>query len=292
MTDMTRTLELPLTYSIDSASSATSLSRRELLTSLAVLPVGVGAGLLSSNAVSADAGVLANVKALTFDVFGTVVDWRSSIIREGQLLSAAKGFDVDWAEFADRWRSGYGPAMNKVRTGELPWTKIDDLHRLILDELVVEFGINGLSEAEMDHFNKAWHRLSPWPDTVAGLNRLKTKFVITTLSNGNVSLLTNMAKNAGMPWDAVLSAELSGHYKPDPEAYLKAADLLSLRPDQVMMVAAHPGDLRAAARTGLRTAYVIRPLERGPGRPVNLNPDGEFDFTATDFLDLARQLGA
>jgi 2-haloacid dehalogenase len=292
MTDMTKASELPFSYSIDSTCSATSPSRREFLTSLAILPVGVGAGLLSSNTFSADAGVLANVKALTFDVFGTVVDWRSSIIREGQLLSAAKGFDVDWPEFADHWRSGYGPAMNKVRTGELPWTKIDDLHRLILDELVVEFGIDGLSEAEMDHFNKAWHRLSPWADTVAGLNRLKTKFVITTLSNGNVSLLTNMAKNAGMPWDAVLSAELSGHYKPDPEAYLKAADLLSLRPDEVMMVAAHPGDLRAAARTGLRTAYVIRPLERGPGRPVNMNPDGEFDFTATDFLDLARQLGA
>jgi len=292
MTDMTKASELPLSYSIDSTCSATFPSRREFLTSLAILPVGVGAGLLSSNTFSADAGVLANVKALTFDVFGTVVDWRSSIIREGQLLSAAKGFDVDWPEFADHWRSGYGPAMNKVRTGELPWTKIDDLHRLILDELVVEFGIDGLSEAEMDHFNKAWHRLSPWADTVAGLNRLKTKFVITTLSNGNVSLLTNMAKNAGMPWDAVLSAELSGHYKPDPEAYLKAADLLSLRPDEVMMVAAHPGDLRAAARTGLRTAYVIRPLERGPGRPVNMNPDGEFDFTATDFLDLARQLGA
>ena len=149
-----------------------------------------------------------------------------------------------------------------------------------------------MNEAELDHFNKAWHRLIPWPDTVAGLNRLKTKYVITTLSNGNVSLLTNMAKNAGLPWDAVLSAELAKHYKPDPEAYLTAADLLSLPPEQVMMVAAHPGDLRAAARVGLRTAYVIRPLERGPGREVDRNEDREFDYTAHDFVDLARKLGA
>jgi len=266
--------------------------RRQLLKTMAVLPIGLGLGLASTVSKASESDILRNIKALTFDVFGTVVDWRASIIREGQLLSANKGFEVDWPVFADRWRSGYGPAMNKVRTGELPWTKIDDLHRMILDDLVVEFGLNGLSEEELDHFNKAWHRLSPWPDTVAGLNRLKTRFIITTLSNGNVSLLTNMAKNAGLPWDAVLSAELSGHYKPDPEAYLKAVDLLSLAPEQVMMVAAHPGDLRAAARVGLRTAYVIRPLERGPGRPVNRNPDGEFDYTANDFLDLARQLGA
>jgi len=245
-----------------------------------------------SQLANAQPSVADSVQALVFDVFGTVVDWRASIIREGQLLAARKGYEIDWGEFADRWRSGYGPAMNKVRTGELPWTKIDDLHRMILDELVLEFGLTGMTEAELDHFNRAWHRLSPWPDTVAGLNRLKTKYIITTLSNGNVSLLTNMAKNAGLPWDAVLSAELAGHYKPDPEAYLKAADLLSLQPQQVLMVAAHPGDLRAAARTGLRTAYVIRPLERGPGRPVDRNPDGEFDCTAEDFLDLARQLGA
>lgn len=273
-------------------NSLNSLNRRKFLEQLAVIPLGLGIGMLPMVANGANSGVAANIKALTFDVFGTVVDWRGSIIREGQILAANKGFDVDWAEFADRWRSGYGPAMNRVRTGELPWTKIDDLHRMILDELIKEYKLNGLSESEIVHFNEAWHRLSPWPDTVAGLNKLKTKFVITTLSNGNISLLTYMAKNGGLPWDAILSAELSGHYKPDPEAYLKAADLLSLKPEQVMMVAAHPGDLRAAARTGLRTAYVIRPLERGPGRPVNRNPDGEFDYTANDFNDLAYQLGA
>lgn len=269
-------------------SASPVIQRRRLLQSLALLPI-TATPAFSSRAQSAPAS---RIKALTFDVFGTVVDWRGSIIREGELLAARKGYEVDWGEFADRWRAGYGPAMNRVRNGELPWTKIDDLHRMILDELVLEFGLNDLSESELAEFNRAWHRLSPWPDSVAGLNRLKTRFVITTLSNGNVSLLTNMAKNTGLPWDAILSAELAGHYKPDPEVYLKAADLLSLQPEQVMMVAAHPGDLRGAARTGLRTAYVIRPLERGPGRPANTNPDGEFDYTATDFLDLARQLGA
>lgn len=272
-------------------SNVNKFPRRCFLKSLAIMPPGIGLGLLSAPLALAQNSVANSVKALTFDVFGTVVDWRSSLIREGQLLSAEKGFDVDWAEFADRWRGGYGPAMNRVRSGELPWTKIDDLHRLVLDELVEEFNLSGLSEAELDHFNKAWHRLIPWPDTVGGLNRLKTKYIIATLSNGNVSLLTNMAKNAGLPWDTVLSAELARHYKPDPEAYLTAADLLSLPPEQVMMVAAHPGDLRAAARAGLRTAYVIRPLER-PGREVDRNEDGEFDYTATDFVDLARKLGA
>ena len=267
-------------------------SRRQFLRQLSLLPVGLGIGVLPLLSDAADNSVANSVKALTFDVFGTVVDWHGSIIREGQLLAANKGYDVDWEKFAISWRAGYGPAMNKVRNGEMPWTKIDDLHRMILDDLVEEYNLTGMSEAELVHFNEAWHRLSPWPDTVSGLNKLKSKYVITTLSNGNVSLLTHMAKNGGLPWDAILSAELSGHYKPDPEAYLKAADLLSLKPEQVMMVAAHPSDLRAAARTGLKTAYVIRPLERGPGRPINRNPDGEFDYTAEDFNDLARQLGA
>lgn len=270
----------------------TSVERRNFLKTLTIIPAGIGLGVLPSSLALSQDSVANSVKALTFDVFGTVVDWRSSIIREGQLLSANKGFDIDWAEFADRWRGGYGPAMARVRSGELPWTKIDDLHRLILNDLVAEFGLTGLTEIELDHFNKVWHRLIPWPDTVGGLNRLKTKYVITTLSNGNVSLLTNMAKNAGLPWDAVLSAELAKHYKPEPEAYLVAAELLSLSPEQVMMVAAHPSDLRAASRAGLRTAYVIRPLERGPGGTVDRNEDGEFDYTADGFMDLARKLGA
>ena len=232
------------------------------------------------------------VKALIFDVFGTVVDWRGSVIREGELLSARKGYVVDWAAFADRWRAGYGPSMNRVRNGEIPWTPLDQLHRMILDELVVEFGLDGMSEAELEDFNRVWHRLMPWPDTVAGLYRLKSRYVIATMSNGNVSLLLNMAKHAGLPWDTILSAELSGHYKPDPEAYLKAAELLGLPPEQVLMVAAHPSDLRAAATQGFRTAYVYRPLERGAERPVTEDRDTPFDIRAADFIELARQLGA
>lgn len=265
------------------------LSRRTFILGLSVAPLIHSLNLRSSAASGFDQN---SIKALTFDVFGTVVDWRGSIIREGQQLAARKGYAVDWGKFADAWRSGYGPAMNKVRSGEMPWTTIDVLHRHILDELIIEFGLSGLSETERVDFNNAWHRLSPWQDTVAGLQRLKSHFIITTLSNGNVSLLTNMAKNANLPWDTVLSAELAGHYKPDPRAYLKAAELLDLEPREILMVATHPSDLRAAATTGLRTAYVIRPLERGAGKPINRNPDGDFDIIAEDFLDLAQQLGA
>ena len=232
------------------------------------------------------------MQALVFDVFGTVADWRGTIIREGNQLNARKGYEVDWGEFADRWRSGYGPAMNQVRNGELPWTKLDDLHRMVLDELIVEFGLTDMSESEIQHLNRVWHRLTPWPDAIAGLTRLREKYTIAPLSNGNVSLLLNMAKNAGLPFDTILSAELSRHYKPDPEAYLKAAELFSLRPEQVMLVAAHPSDLRGAARAGLRTAYVHRPMERGPERPTIAPARDEFDLFADDFIDLAEQLGA
>lgn len=230
------------------------------------------------------------IKALTFDVFGTVVDWRSSIIRDGMRLGKGKGLDVDWSAFADAWRAGYGPAMHRVRQGELPWTKIDDLHRMILDEILGQFEIDNLSEDEKVALNDVWHRLDPWPDAVGGLLRLKSKFVIATLSNGNVSLLTHMAKYGGLPWDCILSAELAHHYKPDPETYLTAASLLSCQPGEVMMVAAHQGDLRAAAKVGLKTAFVARPLEHGPNADIDLTPDPNFDYIAQDFHDLANQL--
>jgi 2-haloacid dehalogenase len=181
--------------------------------------------------------------------------------------------------------------MSRVRSGELPWTRIDDLHRMILDDLLVEFSITGLTEAEVDHLNRVWHRLTPWPDSVVGLYRLKSRYLISTLSNGNVSLLTNMAKNAGLPWDCVLSAELAGHYKPDPEVYLKAAELLDLPPSRIMMVAAHRGDLSAAKDVGLKTALVHRPLEYGPDRDVDLSADPRFDHSAMSFIELAEQLG-
>jgi 2-haloacid dehalogenase len=234
---------------------------------------------------------IATVKALTFDVFGTVVDWRSTIIREGTAFGATHGLKVDWARFADAWRGGYQPAMARVRRGELPWTNIDTLHRLILDELLVKFDMTGLSEDDKDHLNRVWHRLAPWPDSVAGLTRLRTRFIIATLSNGNVALLTNMAKHSGLPWDCILSAELARHYKPDPEAYQTAASLLGLQPAQVMMVAAHKNDLRAAQAVGLQTAFVPRPLEFGPERTVDTTPEATFDVHASDFCDLARQLG-
>ena len=274
-----------------------TLERREFLSvggaSIAGAAIGGGEGVGLLDRTLPEERVqeaLAGVEAMTFDVFGTVVDWRTSIIREGQVLSLEKGFYLDWESFADAWRSGYGPAMNRVRTGELPWLKIDQLHRMILDDLLVEYDFPAMSEVEIDHLNRVWHRLIPWPDTVRGLGRLKAKFVLATLSNGNVSLLTSMAKNAGLPWDVILSAELSGHYKTDPEVYIKAAELLSLPHERVMMVAAHKGDLRAAGALGFKTAYVPRPLEYGPDREIDMTPDPAFDVNATDFLDLATQL--
>ena len=232
-----------------------------------------------------------DIKALGFDVFGTVVDWRTSVAREAEAVGRAKGIDVDWTAFAVAWRKLYQPQMQRVRSRELPWTKLDDLHRMSLDRLIVEFGLKGLSEEETDHLNRAWHRLDPWPDAVPGLTRLKTRYALTTLSNGNVALMVNMAKRAGLPWDAILGAEPTRHYKPDPEAYLGTADYLGVRPDQLMLVAAHNGDLAAASKVGLRTAFVPRPKEHGPGQTRDLTPDGAWDFVATDFEDLARQLG-
>lgn len=231
------------------------------------------------------------IRALAFDVFGTVVDWRSSVIRELAEFGSRNGVSADWARFADEWRAGYVPAMDRVRRGALPWTRLDDLHRGRLVELLAGAGIT-VGDSEIDELNRAWHRLDPWPDAVAGLTRLKRRFVITTLSNGNVSLLTNMAKRAGLPWDCVLSAEIFVHYKPDREAYLGCAQILDVAPDELMLVAAHPSDLRAAAGAGLRTGYVHRPLEQGPQRTPPRPEAGEFDVSADDFQDLAAQLGA
>jgi len=275
-----------------------TLERREFLSvggatiAGAAIGGGEGVGLLDRTLPHEEIQeTLADVEAMTFDVFGTVVDWRSSIIREGEQLTVRTGIEVDWPRFADAWRAGYGPAMRRVRSGELPWTRIDDLHRMILDGLIPEFGLTALDEAARDDLNRVWQRLSPWPDTVSGLTRLRTRYVLASLSNGNVALLVNMAKHSGLPWDAVLSAELAHQYKPDPEVYLTAADLLGLEPEQVMMVAAHKGDLRAAAALGFKTAYVPRPLEYGPDREIDTTPDPSFDVNATDFNGLADRLG-
>jgi 2-haloacid dehalogenase len=226
-----------------------------------------------------------------FDVFGTVVDWRGSIIREARLAGRGRGISADWETFADAWRAGYRPAMDRVRRAELPWVKLDTLHRMILDELLERFSLR-LSEREKRDLNAAWHRLKPWPDAVRGLTRLKRRYCIGTLSNGNVGLLVDMARYAGLPWDCVLSAELFKRYKPDPEVYRGAVELLGLAPREVMLVAAHKDDLAAARRCGLKTAFVRRPLEHGPAAKLDLADDPRCTVNADDFIDLARRLGA
>ena len=231
------------------------------------------------------------VKAMTFDIFGTVADWRGSIVREGRDVWAVKGVDVDWETFADDWRAGYEPAMRRVRTGDLPWMNIDALHRLILDDLLARYRITGLSEDEKDRLNRVWHRLNPWPDVASGLTRLRSRAIVAALSNGNVALLVNMARHGGLCWDCVLSSELAKHYKPDPEVYQTAAALLGLEPHQVMMVAAHNGDLKGAQTVGFRTAFVHRPREYGPDQATDLVPDPSIDVVAEDFNELADRLG-
>jgi 2-haloacid dehalogenase len=221
-----------------------------------------------------------------------VVDWRGSIIREAASLGTRHGIVADWEGLADAWRAGYQPAMQRVRTGALPWMTIDALHRLILDDLLPQFGLDALGQDDIDHLNRAWHRLDPWPDAVPGLARLKTRFIVTPLSNGNFSLLTRLAKRARLPWDCIVSAELFRRYKPDPETYLGTAGLLDIAPAELMLVACHPDDLRAARAVGCRTGYVPRPLEFGPGRPPPRVEDAEFDVVAKDFIELAERLGA
>ncbi len=229
-------------------------------------------------------------RALLFDVFGTVVDWRGSIIREARRVGRAKGVRADWGDFADAWRAGYAPAMDRVRRGTLPWQTIDALHRRILDRLLPQFGLR-LAEREKRELNLAWHRLAPWKDSVPGLTRLKRRYIVGSLSNGNVALLVDLAKHAALPWDCVLSAELFRHYKPDREAYLGAVALLGLRPREVMLVAAHKNDLAAARACGMQTAFVRRPLEFGAKAGNDVTDDARCTYNVDDFLDLARQLG-
>lgn len=237
---------------------------------------------------------LHDTRALVFDIFGTVVDWRSSIIREGQALQQRLGAGwpaVDWPALADAWRAGYYPAMARVARGEQPEATIDQLHRQILDQILPRFGLADLPETEREHFNRVWHRLSPWPDSRAGLARLRSGFITATLSNGNMALLVNLMRQADLRFDAVLSAELFGCFKPDPAVYLGAARLLGLAPAQLLMVAAHPSDLAAAQHAGLQTAYIPRHDERGPGGTMEPVGDTVFDLVAADLGALADQLG-
>lgn len=234
----------------------------------------------------------ARPRAIIFDTFGSVVDWRASLIADLYTFGTSRGIAADWAALVDDWRAAYHPAMDRVRKGEIAWTRLDDLHRASLGRLVAEHGIKGLTEADLRHINLGWHRLKPWPDSVAGLTRLKRHFIIGPLSNGNVSLLLNMAKNAGLPWDMIFGSDLFGHYKPDPETYLGAARLLDLAPGQVMMAAAHNRDLAAARKAGLMTAFWPRPTEYGPRQSQDYAADTAWDIVARDIEDLAGQLGA
>jgi 2-haloacid dehalogenase len=230
--------------------------------------------------------------AIVFDTFGTVVDWRGSLIADLSAYGTKCGISGDWPALVDAWRAAYHPSMDRVRKGEVPWTRLDDLHRASLDRLVTEFEIAGLTEDDRRHINRGWHRLNPWPDSVPGLTRLKRRFIIGPLSNGNVALLTNMAKHAGLPWDMVFGSDLFGHYKPDPKTYLGVAKLLDLEPGQVMMAAAHNGDLAAARKCGLMTAFFPRPTEYGPHQKRDFAADQDWDVVASDIEDLAAKLGA
>jgi 2-haloacid dehalogenase len=230
-------------------------------------------------------------KAIVFDTFGTVVDWRTSLIADLSEFGKRKGIQADWANLVDAWRAAYHPSMDRVRRGEQPWTKLDGLHRASLDHLVKEFRIQGLEEADLDYINRGWHRLHPWPDSIPGLQRLKSRFIIGPLSNGNVSLLLNMAKFAGIPWDMIFGSDLFRHFKPDPEAYLGVARILDVAPNQVMLAAAHNNDLAAARACGLLTAFFPRPTEYGPHQKRDTKAETDWDIVATDIEDLATQLG-
>jgi len=234
------------------------------------------------------------VKALVFDVFGTVVDWREAVARDLRaFFDRHRAGAIDPRAAADAWRERYQPAMEQCRSGQRPFTRLDVLHRENLEAVLREHGLDpaAISVGELDELNRAWHRLDPWPDVVEGLQRLKAHYIVAPLSNGNVSLLLNMAKRAGLPWDVILGAEVANAYKPQPEAYLRTADILGLRPAQLCLVAAHNSDLAAARTCGLRTAFVLRPREHGPGQVSDLQPTQPWDIVAADFLDLAAQLG-
>ncbi len=231
-----------------------------------------------------------DVKAVLFDTFGTIVDWRGSLIAELTAFGQARRLHADWVGLVDRWRGAYRPQMNRVRQGELPWTILDDLHRSALDSLLPEFGLDSLDEAARDHLTQGWRRLHPWPDAIPGLHAIATRRIVGPLSNGNLALLVAMKKHAGLPWDVVFGTDMFRHYKPDREVYLGACALLSLQPREVMLCAAHNDDLHAARALGLRTAFVARPTEYGPSQTENLTPDSDWDMVADDLEALAIEL--
>jgi 2-haloacid dehalogenase len=231
-------------------------------------------------------------RAILFDTFGTVVDWRSSLITELTAFGAERGIAADWTALVVQWRGAYAPSMDRVRSGEQPWTKLDALHRASLDQLVDEHGITGLTEADRVHLTLGWHRLHAWPDVAEGMRRLHRDFILGPLSNGNVSLLVDLARFNGLPWDVILGAEVSRHYKPDAETYLDACEFLSLPPGDVMLCAAHNNDLARAQSLGLRTAFVARPTEHGANQAKDLTATGAWDYDVTSLGQLAERLGS
>lgn len=231
------------------------------------------------------------VKALVFDVFGTVVDWRNSVAREMQATIDAKGWKADAYALADRWRALYQPSMDPIRRGEKPYVRLDDLHRESLQRLIEEFGLEPLPPADLEHLNRAWHRLDPWTDSVPGLTRLKKCFILATMSNGNTALMVNMAKFAGLPWDTILGSEPAQSFKPVPKVYLTGADWLGLQPAEVMMVAAHNNDLRAARALGFRTAFIARPTEYGPHQSRDFKAEEDWDQVVDSMEELADRMG-
>jgi 2-haloacid dehalogenase len=229
-----------------------------------------------------------DLRVLAFDVFGTVVDWRRGITTELTAIARERELDVDAAAVADAWRRRYQPFLDRVRVGERPWQVLDELHRAALEEVIVEFSLQALSEQDRQRLMLAWHHLPPWPDAVPGLTRLRASYILSTLSNGGMALLVDLVRSAALPFDCILSTELVKSYKPDPRTYRLVPSLLAVRPEQVMMVAAHPYDLAAAAEEGMRTAFVRRPWERGAGKIPDL--DFPVDIVADDFLDLSSKL--
>lgn len=232
------------------------------------------------------------IKALFFDVFGTIVDWRTGIAREGEEFGRAHGLSgIDWTAFADEWRGMYQPSLEKVRSGQAPWQPLDDIHRAELNHLLEKYRIKNLPEAAIDHFNRAWHRLPPWPDAVPGLMRMKKKYILAPCSNGNVSMMVHLARHSELPWDVILGAEMAEQYKPVPSVYQRSVALLRLNPAECVLVAAHNYDLEAATKCGLKAAFVPRLKEFGPAGKPDLKPSQKWDFIADDFNQLAEQLG-
>jgi 2-haloacid dehalogenase len=235
---------------------------------------------------------LSAIRAIVFDTFGTIVDWRASLIKALEEFGRKREVERAWADLVDRWRAAYQPNLDRVRTGELKWTILDELHYFALVQLLPEFGLTSLRESDLRFLTNCWHRLAPWPDAVDGLHRLRKKYIIGPLSNGNLALLVELAKFAQLPWDVVFGADLFRHYKPDPETYLGVGSFLGLRPEQVMMGAAHNYDLKAAKALGLRTAFIQRATEYGPGQQTDLVAEDAWDVIATDLVDLAEKLSA